>query len=146
MHIYDLIHPGWVVETIQTVPCLVSWFLLVAAIRLPSLIAATMPLLPLEFVDCLSDSPYFRENLHAHEKELESTSSQIKVLIKQVNQLLEAAKGRLIHLLPMFTYSLVFSTVLSRAQRNLANTLSNFTFEVIGNERTDDEIVIGKCK
>lgn len=52
-----------------------------------------MPLLPLEFVDCLSDSPYFRGNLQAHEKELEITSSQIKVLIKQVNQLLEKAKG-----------------------------------------------------
>lgn len=113
-----------------------------------------MPLLPLEFIDCLSDSPYFRENLHAHEKELESTSSQIKVLLKQVSQLLEAATGRLMHLLPLFTYSpvlvffifcyLLFKTVLSKAQRNLANTLSNFTFEVIGNERTDDEIVIGK--
>ena len=105
-----------------------------------------MPLLPLEFVDCLSDSPYFRENLHAHEKELESTSSQIKVLIKQVNQLLEAAKGRLTYTCcPCLLIHLLFA-VLSRAQRNLANTLSNFTFEVIGNERTDDEIVIGKGK
>lgn len=32
--------------------------------------------------------------------------------------------------------------VLSRAQRNFANTLSNFAFECIGTERTDDEIVI----
>lgn len=52
-----------------------------------------MGLLPLEFTDCLSDSPYFRENLHAHEKELELTSNQIKGMIKQVKELLEAAKG-----------------------------------------------------
>lgn len=50
-------------------------------------------LLPLEFTDCLTDSPYFRENLHAHEKELETTSNQIKGMIKQVKELLEAAKG-----------------------------------------------------
>lgn len=50
-------------------------------------------LLPLEFTDCLTDSPYFRENLHAHEKELELTSNQIKGMIKQVKELLEAAKG-----------------------------------------------------
>ena len=127
-----------------------------------------MPLLPLEFVDCLSDSPYFRGNLQAHEKELEITSSQIKVLIKQVNHLVEKAKGMYtptralvacvkflhpshvtiyfvtFHTLLHLTFSTCFIADLSRAQRNLANTLSNFTFEVIGNERTDDEIVIGE--
>lgn len=98
-------------------------------------------LLPLEFTDCLTDSPYFRENLHAHEKELELTSNQIKGMIKQVKELLEAAKGPSPALsLPDLT---PFSAVLSRAQRSLANTLSNFTFNCIGTERTDDEIVIG---
>lgn len=63
----------------------------------PSAVFAKMPLLPLEFVDCLSDSPYFRGNLQAHEKELEITSSQIKVLIKQVNHLVEKAKGMYTH-------------------------------------------------
>ena len=30
-----------------------------------------MGLLPLEFSDCLLDSPYFRENLKAHKKQLD---------------------------------------------------------------------------
>ena len=33
-----------------------------------------MGLLPLEFSDCLIDSPYFRENLKAHEKQLDRVS------------------------------------------------------------------------
>lgn len=33
--------------------------------------AAVMGLLPLEFSDCLVDSPYFRENLKQHEKQLD---------------------------------------------------------------------------
>lgn len=53
-----------------------------------------MGLLPLEFTDCLTDSPYFRENLHAHERELEKTSQQIKGLIKEVNNVLNAAKSK----------------------------------------------------
>ena len=51
---------------------------------------------PLEFTDCLTDSPYFRENLHAHEKELEKTSQQIKRLIKEVKDLLSAAKSKFV--------------------------------------------------
>lgn len=52
------------------------------------------PLLqPLEFTDCLTDSPYFRENLHAHERELEKTSLAIKALIKEVKDLVNAARG-----------------------------------------------------
>lgn len=51
-------------------------------------------LLPLEFTDCLTDSPYFRDNLHAHEKELDKTSQQIKRLIKEVKDLLTAAKRK----------------------------------------------------
>jgi len=52
-----------------------------------------MGLLPLEFTECLTDSPYFRENLHAHEKELEKTSLAIKSLIKEVKDLVNAARG-----------------------------------------------------
>lgn len=55
-----------------------------------------MGLFPLEFTDCLTDSPYFRENLHAHEKELEKTSFAIKDLIKQVKDLISAARSKLI--------------------------------------------------
>ncbi|XP_074598061.1 GTPase regulator associated with FAK isoform X2 [Brevipalpus obovatus] len=85
-----------------------------------------MGLLPIEFTDCLSDSPYFRENLHAHERELELTSQQIKELLRNVKELLSAA------------------TALSRAQRNVANSLTNFKFECIGGSQTDDEIVIAR--
>lgn len=49
---------------------------------------------PLEFTECVSDSPNFRENLHKHEKELDNTSQQIKRLIKEVKDLLTAAKSR----------------------------------------------------
>ena len=52
-----------------------------------------MGLLPLEFTDCLQDSPYFRDSLHSHEKELERTSQAIKELIKEVKTLLSAAKS-----------------------------------------------------
>lgn len=52
---------------------------------------------PLEFTDCLTDSPHFRENLHRHEKELEKTSQQIKRLIKEVKDLLSAAKSKSIN-------------------------------------------------
>ena len=49
---------------------------------------------PLEFTDCLLDSPEFRENLNRHEKELEKTSQQIKRIIKEVKDLLQAAKSK----------------------------------------------------
>lgn len=48
----------------------------------------------LEFTECFSDSPNFRENLHEHEKELEKTNTQIKKLIKEVKDLLEIAKRK----------------------------------------------------
>ncbi len=53
-----------------------------------------MGLLPLEFTDCLQDSPYFRDSLHSHEKELERTSNNIKELIKETKNLLQAAKSK----------------------------------------------------
>jgi len=64
-----------------------------------------MGLLPLEFTECLTDSPYFRENLHAHEKELEKTSLAIKSLIKEVKDLVNAARGK-VH--PQFSINGVF--------------------------------------
>lgn len=47
---------------------------------------------PLEFTECMSDSPWFRDNLHKHEKELDNTNQQIKRIIKEVKDLLGAAK------------------------------------------------------
>ncbi|EGK97240.1 AGAP013143-PA [Anopheles gambiae str. PEST] len=79
---------------------------------------------PLEFIDCLIDSPNFRENLNKHEKELDKTSQQIKRIIKEIKDLLAAAKS------------------LSRAQRTLSRSLKEFNFECIGSTQTDDEQVI----
>jgi len=83
-----------------------------------------MGLLPLEFTDALQDSPYFRDSLHSHEKELERTSHNIKELIKEVKNLINTAKN------------------LSKAQRSLASHLINFRFDCIGSNQTDDELVI----
>ncbi|KAI8440756.1 hypothetical protein MSG28_009092 [Choristoneura fumiferana] len=43
-------------------------------------------LVPLEFTECLADSPHFRENLLRHEKELDRTSQQVKRLIKELGR------------------------------------------------------------
>lgn len=51
---------------------------------------------PLEFTECLSDSPYFRENLHKHERELEKTNQHIKRITKEIKDLLNAAKRKYI--------------------------------------------------
>ncbi|XP_048243771.1 rho GTPase-activating protein 26-like isoform X4 [Haliotis rufescens] len=85
-----------------------------------------MGLQPLEFADCLADSPYFREKLHEHERELESTSKGIKSLISHGKQVFDAAKN------------------LSRAQKTFAEDLKNFNFECIGSQQTDDERVIAQ--
>ncbi|XP_074039459.1 GTPase regulator associated with FAK [Leptinotarsa decemlineata] len=79
---------------------------------------------PLEFTECLNDSPFFRENLHKHERELEKTNQHIKRIIKEVKDLLSAAK------------------LLGRAQRSFAECLKGFTFECVGGTQTDDEQVI----
>lgn len=49
---------------------------------------------PLEFTECIGDSPYFRENLHKHERELEKTNQQIKRIIKEVKDVLSSAKRK----------------------------------------------------
>lgn len=62
----------------------------------------TAGLQALEFTDCLLDSPEFRENLNKHEKELDKTSQQIKRIVKEVKDLLAAAKRKLQFLLFLF--------------------------------------------
>ena len=52
-----------------------------------------MGLHPLEFSECFTDSPHFREKVHSHEKELERTSKAIKALIAEVKELIRAARG-----------------------------------------------------
>ncbi|XP_049878369.1 rho GTPase-activating protein Graf [Pectinophora gossypiella] len=81
---------------------------------------------PLEFTECLADSPAFRENLQRHEKELERTSQQIKRLIKEVKDVVQAAKR------------------LGDAQKALATSMEQFEFACIGASQTEDERVIGR--
>jgi len=83
-----------------------------------------MGLLPLEFSDCLLDSPYFRENLKAHEKQLDQTSISIKALIGGIQEVLDSAK------------------LLIKSKKSLADTLDNCQFDCLGTTLTDDEILI----
>ncbi|CAL1533520.1 unnamed protein product [Lymnaea stagnalis] len=85
-----------------------------------------MGLQPLEFADCLTDSPYFRTKLAEHEKELERTSKFIKTLIHHGRDVYNAAKQ------------------FSKAQKALAKDLMDFKFECIGNQLTDDEMFISQ--
>lgn len=84
-----------------------------------------MGLQPLEFADCLTDSPLFRTKLQEHEKELDRTSKAIKTLIQHGKQVFEAAKQ------------------LSKAQKTFAKDLHDFNFECI-DQQTDDEITIAQ--
>ncbi|KAJ8721134.1 hypothetical protein PYW08_006599 [Mythimna loreyi] len=81
---------------------------------------------PLEFTECLADSPQFRENLQRHEKELERTSQQIKRLIKEVKDVVQAARR------------------LGAAQMALATSMEQFEFACIGASMTEDERVISR--
>jgi len=84
----------------------------------------TMGLLPLEFSDCMLDSPYFRENLKAHEKQLEQTYADLKTIRKDIQDVIDAAK------------------LLSKVKRQLATSLANFQFDCLGTSLTDDEVII----
>ena len=52
-----------------------------------------MGLKPLEFSDCLLDSPYFRDSIYDHEKELDETNDAIKALIKECRNLIKALES-----------------------------------------------------
>lgn len=64
---------------------------------------------PLEFSDCITDSPYFRQKLHDHERELQKTNQQIKRLIKELKDLLNAAKSEssLMKYVVIYKYTIV---------------------------------------
>ena len=68
-----------------------------------------MGLHPLEFSHCLTDSPYFREKLHSHEKELDRTSKAIKVLINECKDLVNAAKGKNLHFISFIAVYIIVS-------------------------------------
>ncbi|KAI5089659.1 rho GTPase-activating protein 42 isoform X4, partial [Silurus meridionalis] len=81
---------------------------------------------PLEFSDCYSDSPDFRDRLKSYELELEKTSKFLKDVIKDGNNVITAIKG----------YSL--------AVQKFSQTLQTFQFTFIGDTLTDDEINIAE--
>lgn len=68
-----------------------------------------MGLDPLEFTDCLTDSPVFRTKLHEHEKELERTSKAIKSLITDGKDLLNASKRKWPGVCFLFSHRLMIS-------------------------------------
>ncbi|XP_012678397.1 oligophrenin-1 isoform X2 [Clupea harengus] len=81
---------------------------------------------PLEFSDCYSDSPDFRERLKCYEQELDRTSKFLKEVIKDGNSVISTIKG----------YSL--------AVQKFSQTLQSFQFDFIGDTLTDDEINIAE--
>lgn len=51
---------------------------------------------PLEFSDCYSDSPDFRERLKCYENELEKTNKFLKDVIKDGNNVINTIKGKMV--------------------------------------------------
>lgn len=81
---------------------------------------------PLEFSDCYSDSPDFRERIKCYEGELDRTSKFLKDVIKDGNNVISAIGG----------YSM--------AVQKFSQTLQAFQFDFIGDTLTDDEINIAE--
>uniref|UniRef100_A0A671LLA7 Oligophrenin-1-like n=1 Tax=Sinocyclocheilus anshuiensis TaxID=1608454 RepID=A0A671LLA7_9TELE len=81
---------------------------------------------PLEFSDCYSDSPDFRERLKCYENELEKTNKFLKDAIKDGNSVINTIKE----------YSL--------AVQKFSQTLQSFQFDFIGDTLTDDEMNIAE--
>ncbi|XP_051748892.1 oligophrenin-1 isoform X2 [Ctenopharyngodon idella] len=81
---------------------------------------------PLEFTDCYSDSPDFRERLKCYENELEKTNKFLKDVIKDGNSVINTIKE----------YSL--------AVQKFSQTLQSFQFDFIGDHLTDDEMNIAE--
>ncbi|EFO97530.1 hypothetical protein CRE_08566 [Caenorhabditis remanei] len=86
-----------------------------------------MVLRALEFSDSISDSPWFRQNLHDHEVALDDAFKNIKLIENQCKDLIACTKK------------------LSTAQRAFAKTLSEFKIETVGTNQTDDERFIATC-
>ena len=76
---------------------------------------------PLEFEDCLTDSPAFRENLKSHEKEIDNCSIILKQLQQEMKKLLQIEEE------------------LSKCHKQFSNSISQVSFKPIG-EQTEDEI------
>ncbi|KAM8720728.1 hypothetical protein ACLKA7_006724 [Drosophila subpalustris] len=90
---------------------------------------------PLEFEECIVDSPEFRDNLNRHEKELDHTSHQIKRIIKEVKDLMSAAKGPTCPTSPtFFTCPTIINSTTSRRTpwAQPQTSTSTWTYRYIG--------------
>ena len=67
-----------------------------------------MGLKPLEFSEALIDSPYFRENIHEHERELDRANDAIKLLIRECKSLIKATERKCYILLSRSDPSVLF--------------------------------------
>lgn len=65
-----------------------------------------MVLRPLEFADCLSDSPWFRQNLREHENVLEDAHKNIKNIEIQCRELIQCTKSKFYIVPTVFSRSL----------------------------------------
>lgn len=70
---------------------------------------------PLEFSDCYTDSPDFRERLKCYEQELERTSKFLKEVIKDGNNVISAIKGKWARILFSPWRSTFFRGILGRS-------------------------------
>lgn len=57
------------------------------------LLSRTMVLKPLEFSECLADTPWFRQNLHEHEVALEDAYKSIKNIETQCRELISCTRS-----------------------------------------------------
>ncbi|XP_078492479.1 rho GTPase-activating protein 26 [Ciona intestinalis] len=80
-----------------------------------------MVLHTLEFSDCFLDSPFFRKSIQEYEDELERTNSQIKQLIKDAKNMLNASRQQ------------------GKMMNAFNDRLQNFQFDCIGENLTDTE-------
>jgi ElaB/YqjD/DUF883 family membrane-anchored ribosome-binding protein len=83
-----------------------------------------MVLKPLEFSDALSDSPWFRQNLHEHEQALDETAKSIKLIGDHCRKLISCMRK------------------VCQSQRGFANLLVDFKIATVGSTQTDDERAI----
>nr|CAB3222848.1 rho GTPase-activating protein 26 [Phallusia mammillata] len=83
-----------------------------------------MVLHPLEFSECYLDSPWFRKSIQQYEEELDRTNGQIKQLIKDAKNMLNASRSQ------------------AKSMCVFNERLQNFQFDCIGENLTDDEKTI----
>jgi Rho GTPase-activating protein 10 len=84
-----------------------------------------MGLPPLEYSDCFLDSPLFREIIALYEQELETNTRLVKNLVRECDNMIQKTEE------------------FSKVQQSFGHALSQFKFQTIGTEQTEDEQLIG---